>query len=127
MAGLAPIALAPKEGLALINGTQVSTALALDGLFAIEDAFAAALVAGVMSVDAVKGSDAPFDARIHALRGQPGQIEVAAAMRAPDRRQRHPRLACRLRQGAGPLFAALPAAGDGRGARPDAPCGARRS
>ena len=81
MAGLAPIALAPKEGLALINGTQVSTALALNALFAIEDAFAAALVAGVMTVDAVKGSDVPFDERIHALRGQPGQIEVAAAMR----------------------------------------------
>ena len=64
-----------------INGTQVSTALALAGLFAIEDAFAAALVAGAMSVDAAKGSDTPFDARIHALRGQPGQIEVAAAMR----------------------------------------------
>ena len=81
MAGLAPIALAPKEGLALINGTQVSTALALAGLFAIENAFAAALVAGVMSVDAVKGSDTPFDARIHAVRGQPGQVAVARAMR----------------------------------------------
>jgi histidine ammonia-lyase len=81
MAGLAPIVLAPKEGLALINGTQVSTALALRGFFAIEDAFAAALVAGVMSVDAVKGSDTPFEARIHAVRGQPGQIDVAAAMR----------------------------------------------
>jgi histidine ammonia-lyase len=81
MAGLEAIALEPKEGLALINGTQVSTALALAGLFAIEDAFAAALVAGVMSVDAVKGSDAPFDPRIHAARGQKGQIGVAAAMR----------------------------------------------
>jgi histidine ammonia-lyase len=81
MAGLAPVALAPKEGLALINGTQVSTALALVGLFAIENAFSAALVAGVMSLDAVKGSDAPFDERIHALRGQSGQIDVARAMR----------------------------------------------
>jgi histidine ammonia-lyase len=80
MAGLAPIALEPKEGLALINGTQVSTALALAGLFAVEKAFAAALVAGTMSVDAVKGSDTPFDARIHRVRGQRGQADVAAAM-----------------------------------------------
>jgi histidine ammonia-lyase len=76
-AGLAPIKLAPKEGLALLNGTQVSTALALLGLFAAEDAFAAAVVAGGMSVDAAAGSDTPFDARIHALRGQPGQRDVA--------------------------------------------------
>jgi histidine ammonia-lyase len=74
---LEPIKLAPKEGLALLNGTQVSTALALTGLFAAEDVFAAALVAGSLSVDAAAGSDTPFDARIHALRGQPGQQEVA--------------------------------------------------
>jgi len=77
-AGLAPIRLAPKEGLALLNGTQVSTALALIGLFAAEDAFAAAVVAGSLSVDAAAGSDAPFDERIHALRGHAGQREVAA-------------------------------------------------
>jgi len=77
-AGLAPIKLAPKEGLALLNGTQVSTALALIGLFAAEDAFAAAVVAGSLSVDAAAGSDTPFDARIHALRGHPGQSDVAA-------------------------------------------------
>ncbi len=77
-AGLTPIRLAPKEGLALLNGTQVSTALALLGLFAAEDAFAAAVVAGGMSVDAAAGSDTPFDPRIHALRGQPGQSDVAA-------------------------------------------------
>jgi histidine ammonia-lyase len=77
-AGLAPIKLAPKEGLALLNGTQVSTALALLGLFAAEDAFAAAVVAGSMSVDAAAGSDTPFDPRIHALRGHPGQADVAA-------------------------------------------------
>jgi histidine ammonia-lyase len=76
-AGLKPIKLAPKEGLALLNGTQVSTALALNGLFAAEDVFAAAVVAGSLSVDAAAGSDTPFDARIHALRGQPGQQEVA--------------------------------------------------
>jgi len=81
-AGLAPLALGPKEGLALLNGTQVSTALGLAGLFEIEKVFAAGLVAGAMSTDALKGSDTPFDARIHALRGQPGQIDVAAALRA---------------------------------------------
>jgi len=76
-AGLAPIKLAPKEGLALLNGTQVSTALALMGLFAAEDLFAAAVVAGSLSVDAAAGSDTPFDPRIHELRGQPGQQELA--------------------------------------------------
>ncbi|WP_043363708.1 histidine ammonia-lyase [Belnapia sp. F-4-1] len=80
-AGLAPFALGPKEGLALLNGTQVSTALALAGLFAAEDLLRTALVAGAMSVDAARGSDTPFDVRIHALRGQPGQIRVAAALR----------------------------------------------
>ncbi|MDE2294558.1 MAG: histidine ammonia-lyase [Gammaproteobacteria bacterium] len=80
-AGLEPLRLRAKEGLALINGTQVSTALALHALFGCEDLFAAAVVAGAMSIDALKGSDAPFDPRIHALRGQPGQIDVAAAYR----------------------------------------------
>jgi histidine ammonia-lyase len=79
--GLQPLTLGPKEGLALLNGTQVSTALALAGLFEIEKVFAAGIVAGAMSTDALKGSDTPFDARIHALRGQPGQIDVAAALR----------------------------------------------
>jgi histidine ammonia-lyase len=72
-----PLKLAPKEGLALLNGTQVSTALALTGLFAAEDLFAAALTAGSLSVDAAAGSDTPFDSRIHALRGQAGQQLVA--------------------------------------------------
>ncbi len=80
-AGLAPLVLRPKEGLALLNGTQVSTALALEGLFGAEDGFAAATVAGALSVDAVKGSDTPFDARIHKVRGQPGQEEMAALYR----------------------------------------------
>jgi histidine ammonia-lyase len=71
--------LGPKEGLALINGTQFSTAQALDALFAGERVFGAALAAGALSVDALKGSVKPFDARISALRGQPGQIRVAAA------------------------------------------------
>jgi histidine ammonia-lyase len=81
-AGLSPMTMGPKEGLALLNGTQVSTALALKGLFAAEDLFAAATATGALSVDALKGSDAPFDPRIHELRGQPGQIAVAAAYRA---------------------------------------------
>jgi histidine ammonia-lyase len=81
-AGLAPISLRPKEGLALLNGTQFSTAEALVGLFAIERAFQAALVTGALSTDAAKGSDTPFDPRLHELRGHRGQIEVAAALRA---------------------------------------------
>ena len=76
-ARLNPLKLAPKEGLALLNGTQVSTALALVGLFATEDVFAAAVVAGSLSVDAAAGSDAPFDPRIHEVRAQPGQRDVA--------------------------------------------------
>jgi histidine ammonia-lyase len=81
MAGLKPIKLRAKEGLALINGTQVSTALALAGLFGAEDVFGAALIAGAMSVDALKGSDSPFDERIQLVRGQPGQIAVAREYR----------------------------------------------
>jgi histidine ammonia-lyase len=80
-AGLRPMTLAAKEGLALLNGTQVSTALAIRALFEAEDVFAAAVVTGALSVDAARGSDAPFDARIQALRGQPGQIDVAAVYR----------------------------------------------
>jgi len=76
-AGLEPITLGAKEGLAFLNGTQVSTALALAGLFQTEDIFAAAVVAGAMSIDALLGSRAPFDARIHAARRQPGQMAVA--------------------------------------------------
>lgn len=80
-AGLAPLSLGAKEGLALLNGTQVSTALALVALFAAEDLLRTALVAGAMSVDAARGSDTPFDPRIHELRGHPGQIRAAAALR----------------------------------------------
>jgi histidine ammonia-lyase len=80
-AGIAPVTLAAKEGLALINGTQVSTALALNGLFLAERLLEAATVAGALSVDAAKGSDAPFDPRVHAVRGQPGQIAVAKIYR----------------------------------------------
>jgi histidine ammonia-lyase len=80
-AGLARIKLAAKEGLALLNGTQTSTALALWNLFAIDNLYATALVAGALSVDAAEGSASPFDARIHQLRGHPGQIAAAAAYR----------------------------------------------
>jgi len=81
-AGIAPLALAAKEGLALINGTQVSTALALHALLVFEPVLEAALVVGAMTVDAARGSDGPFDPRIHLLRGQPGQIDVAQYYRA---------------------------------------------
>src|SRR5215475_9539063 len=81
VAGLAPMELAAKEGLALLNGTQLSAAQAAAGLFAAEDVFAAALVAGALSIDAAAGSDVPFDARIHAARGQPGQIAVAKLLK----------------------------------------------
>ena len=75
--GLKPLQLAPKEGLALINGTQVSTALALRGLFRAEDCFAGAVVAGALTVDAAKGSTTPFDPDIQRVRRQKGQIDVA--------------------------------------------------
>ncbi|MEE2566732.1 histidine ammonia-lyase [Hyphobacterium marinum] len=81
-AGLDKLVLGPKEGLALLNGTQFSTAHALAGLFEAETAFQSALVTGAMSVDAARGSLSPFDARIHAVRGHAGQIETGAAYRA---------------------------------------------
>jgi len=80
--GLTPLVLGPKEGLALINGTQFSTAYALAGLFAAWDAACAALTISALSTDAIMGSTAPLEPEIHALRGHPGQIEAAAAMRA---------------------------------------------
>jgi histidine ammonia-lyase len=79
LVGLEPFVLGPKEGLALLNGTQVSTALALSGLFGAEDVFASALLSGALSLEAVQGSIKPFDSRIHEARGQAGQIAVAAA------------------------------------------------
>ncbi|HSX91070.1 MAG TPA: histidine ammonia-lyase [Pseudomonas sp.] len=81
IAGLEPMTLAAKEGLALLNGTQVSTAYALRGLFEAEDLFAAATVCGGLTVEAALGSRAPFDARIHAARGQRGQIDAASIYR----------------------------------------------
>jgi len=81
-AGLAPLTLGPKEGLALLNGTQFSTANALAGLFDAERLFQTALVTGALSTEAAKGSDTPFDPRIHMLRRHGGQIETAQALRA---------------------------------------------
>ena len=81
LVGLDPFVLGPKEGLALLNGTQVSTALALAGLFGAEQVFSAGLMSGALSLEAIQGSIKPFDARIHAARGQPGQMAVAAAVR----------------------------------------------
>ncbi|MEX6508720.1 histidine ammonia-lyase [Jiella sp. M17.18] len=81
-AGLEPLTLGPKEGLALLNGTQFSTANALAGLFEAERLHQSALVTGALSTDAGRGSDTPFDPRIHALRRHAGQIETAAALRA---------------------------------------------
>lgn len=80
-AGLAPVTLGPKEGLALLNGTQFSTANALAGLFEAERLFQSALLTGALATDAAKGSDAPFDARIHRLRKHRGQIATAEALR----------------------------------------------
>ncbi len=80
--GLVRLRLRAKEGLALINGTQTSTALALHALFCFEPVLEAALVIGALTVDAARGSDGPFDPRIHELRGQPGQIDVARYYRA---------------------------------------------
>jgi histidine ammonia-lyase len=80
-AGLEPVRLAPKEGLALLNGTQVSTALALAAIFRTEHLLAASLVSGAMASDAIKGSDTPFDKRIQSARGHGGQIAVAGVLR----------------------------------------------
>ena len=79
--GLAPLTLGPKEGLAMLNGTQISTALALAGLFELERVYAGAVVSGALSLDALQGSDAPFDPRIHHLRGHDGQARVAQVYR----------------------------------------------
>jgi histidine ammonia-lyase len=81
-AGLTPLRLGPKEGLALLNGTQASTALAIRAVQRLRRVFDVAVAVGAMTVDAAKGSDTPFDDRIHAARGQRGQREVAARYRA---------------------------------------------
>ncbi|XDA96995.1 histidine ammonia-lyase [Sulfitobacter sp. LCG007] len=81
-AGFAPLELAAKEGLALINGTQTSTALALAGLFRAHRIFSTAVMTGALSTDAAMGSSAPFRAEIQELRGHRGQIDTGAALRA---------------------------------------------
>lgn len=81
-AGLTPVELGPKEGLALLNGTQFSTAYALAALFEVETLFQSALITGALATEAAKGSDTPFDPRIHELRRHRGQIATAAALRA---------------------------------------------
>jgi histidine ammonia-lyase len=80
-AGIEPLTLSAKEGLALINGTQTSTALALHAVFSFQPVFEAGLVIGALTIDAARGSDGPFDSRIHELRGQLGQIRVAQIYR----------------------------------------------
>jgi histidine ammonia-lyase len=80
--GLEPVTLGPKEGLALLNGTQFSTAYALAALFEAETLFQSALVTGALATEAARGSDTPFDPRIHELRKHEGQIEAAAALRS---------------------------------------------
>jgi histidine ammonia-lyase len=80
-AGMQPVVLGAKEGLALLNGTQFSTAYALAGLFEAETLLQGGLVTGALSTDAARGSDVPFDPRIHALRGHRGQIDVAHTLR----------------------------------------------
>ena len=81
-AGLTPLQLAPKEGLALLNGTQASTAFALEGLFGAEDLFASEVVTGSLAIEASMGSRRPFDDRIHQARGLKGQIDAATAYRS---------------------------------------------
>ncbi|KTD16081.1 histidine ammonia-lyase [Legionella jordanis] len=81
MAGLSPLELAAKEGLALLNGLQVSTALSIEAFFKCELLFETAIIAGSLSVDAASGSDVPFDDRIHLARGYQSQREVAAMYR----------------------------------------------
>ncbi len=80
-AGLVPVVLGPKEGLALINGTQFSTACALAGLFEARRAVENSIVISALSTDAIMGSTAPLAPEIHALRGHEGQIEIARRMR----------------------------------------------
>ena len=80
-AGLAAIVLGPKEGLALINGTQFSTALALIGLWQAWRNAEGCIVTASLSTDAIMGSTAPLVDAIHTLRGHKGQIMVARAQR----------------------------------------------
>ena len=110
-AGLKPIRLAPKEGLALLNGTQVSTAIALAAVFRTENLLAAAVTASAMAADAIKGSDTPFDARIHAARGHASQADIAQMLRDATGWQHYSRIARGLRPSAGSVLDSLSAAG----------------
>ena len=104
----------PKEGLALLNGTQFSTAYALVGLFKAETLFSSALATGALSTDGARGSDTPFDARIHALRRHAARSKSPRRF-AAARGYRHSRIASHWRRAdSGSLLPALPAAGDGR-------------
>ena len=116
-AGLAPVALGPKEGLALINGTQASTAVLALALRRRRAARARRRHRGALSIDALRGSIHPFEARIHAARPFRGQMTSAANIERLLRGQRHQRVARALRQRAGRVLAAL------RGRR----CTARRA
>ncbi len=113
-AGLTPIPLGAKEGLALINGTQFSTAFALAGLFGAWRAAQSALVTSALSTDAIMGSTAPLQPEIHSLRGHRGQIEAASAMRdllnGSAIRESHRDDDARVQD---PLLHPLPAAGHG--------------
>ncbi len=120
--GMAPLELGPKEGLALINGTQASTAIALDALFMAERVFGAALGAGALSVDALKGFDQAVRPA-HQRSSRPARPDPRRRRNPwPAGGQRDPRQPRPLRQGAGPLQLPLPAAGDGRFARPAHQC-----
>jgi histidine ammonia-lyase len=91
--GLEPLTLGPKEGLALLNGTQFSTAYALAALFEASQLLASALITGALSTEAARGSDTPFDPRLHALKPHEGQRPVCRGLAGTDGRQRDPRLA----------------------------------
>ncbi len=80
-AGVTPLPLAAKEGLALINGTQASAAVGVQALLESADVLRAAHAACALSVDAIRGSSKPFDPRVHALRPHRGQIDSAGAIR----------------------------------------------
>jgi hypothetical protein len=112
--GLSPFSLGPKEGLALINGTQFILAFAVKGVQRLHYCLEAADIIGAMSLEALTGTKAPFDERLHRLRPYKGSLLVAQRLRHAAARQRYHAESCGLRPGAGPLFAALYAAGTWR-------------
>ncbi len=80
-AGLEPVTLGAKEGLALINGTAVTTALGTLATLRAENLIRAADIAGALTVEALRGTAAAFDARIHLVRPHPRQVDTAATLR----------------------------------------------